>query len=61
MQSLIKKLDIVPGYKTYIIVACGVIVNVLVYLEVIGFEQIQLFNRTLELLGIGTIKMKLDR
>ena len=53
-------MNFLKGYKTYIIVIVGVIVNGLVAMGYIGAEHLVLINSILGLLGLGAIRLGID-
>lgn len=54
-------LDVVPGYKTYLVVLIGIVVNVLVQQDIISIESLGLVNTVLAYLGLGTVRMAVSR
>ncbi|KKL09700.1 hypothetical protein LCGC14_2563230 [marine sediment metagenome] len=57
-----KSLDVFPGYKTYLIVLIGVALITLSQLGFIDSNDVTvILERSLPLLGLGTIKLALDR
>jgi len=61
MENLVKKLDVLPGSKTYVLVLVAIVLNVLVDQGTIDVGKLELINTCLAALGLGTIRLAVTR
>ena len=61
MENLIKKLDVLPGSKTYLIVLVAIVLNVLVDQGAVDVSSLELINTCLAALGLGTVRLAVGR
>lgn len=60
-DKLKRRLDVLPGKKTYFIVIMAILVTALYLIGIFSEKTMEVINTFLSFLGLGTIALKIDR